>query len=54
MERKMRIEMLSLLSVGLCMPAVSFAQDKVDSSVGADLVSGYVWRGHDGKYRAGD
>lgn len=45
MERKMRIEMLSLLSVGLCMPAVSFAQDKVDSSVGADLVSGYVWRG---------
>ena len=41
----MRIEMLSLLSVGLCMPAVSFAQDKVDSNVGADLVSGYVWRG---------
>ena len=27
------------------MPAVSFAQDKVDSNVGADLVSGYVWRG---------
>lgn len=28
-------------------PFTCFAQDKVEASVGADLVSGYVWRGQD-------
>lgn len=28
-------------------PFACFAQDKVEASVGADLVSGYVWRGQD-------
>lgn len=28
-------------------PAVSMAQDKVEASIGADLVSGYIWRGQD-------
>lgn len=28
-------------------PAISMAQDKVEASVGADLVSGYIWRGQD-------
>ena len=28
-------------------PAISMAQDKVEASIGADLVSGYIWRGQD-------
>lgn len=28
-------------------PAISMTQDKVEASVGADLVSGYIWRGQD-------
>lgn len=28
-------------------PATGMAQDKVEASVGADLVSGYIWRGQD-------
>ena len=41
---KMRLAamaMLSLAAVG------GYAQDKVETSVGADVVSGYVWRGQD-------
>lgn len=29
------------------MPFTAKAQDKVEASVGVDLVSGYVWRGQD-------
>ena len=31
----------------MAVPATSIAQDKVEASVGADLVSGYIWRGQD-------
>ena len=37
--------LLFLMAIGL--PATSMAQDKVEASVGADLVSGYIWRGQD-------
>ena len=33
------------MAIGL--PATSMAQDKVEATVGADLVSGYIWRGQD-------
>lgn len=36
---------IALLS--LIMPLEAQAQDKVEASVGADLVSGYIWRGQD-------
>ena len=36
-----------LLMTAITLPATSMAQDKVEASVGADLVSGYVWRGQD-------
>ena len=29
------------------MPFTTKAQDKVEASVGADIVSGYIWRGQD-------
>lgn len=35
------------LGIAIALPATSMAQDKVEASVGADLVSGYIWRGHD-------
>lgn len=31
----------------MAMPFTAKAQDKVEASVGADLVSGYIWRGQD-------
>ena len=34
-----------LLGLSMTVPATSIAQDKVEASVGADLVSGYIWRG---------
>ena len=37
--------MLFLMAIAL--PATSMAQDKVEASVGADLVNGYIWRGQD-------
>ena len=36
---------MALLS--MAMPFTAKAQDKVEASVGVDLVSGYVWRGQD-------
>lgn len=36
-----------LLAVAMALPVVTQAQDKVEADVGADLVSGYIWRGQD-------
>lgn len=43
-KRKMRMAGLAVTAVLFAVPGV-MAQDKVEASVGADLVSGYVWRG---------
>ena len=37
----------TLLAIAIASPAVLMAQDKVEADVGADLVSGYIWRGQD-------
>jgi len=42
---KLGVIAIALLSV--VMPFTAKAQDKVEASVGADLVSGYIWRGQD-------
>ena len=34
-----------LSALAIAVPAMGMAQDKVEASVGADLVSGYIWRG---------
>ena len=39
--------MLLLAIMGLASTSAVKAQDKVEASVGADLVSGYIWRGQD-------
>ena len=36
-----------LLGMAMMTPMVANAQDKVEASVGADIVSGYIWRGQD-------
>ena len=36
-----------LLGMAITLPATSMAQDKVETSIGADMVSGYIWRGQD-------
>lgn len=44
--KRMYITGMALLTMAV-LPATSMAQDKVETSVGADLVSGYIWRGQD-------
>ena len=34
-----------LSALAIAVPAMGMAQDKVEASVGADFVSGYIWRG---------
>ena len=36
-----------LSALAIAVPAMGMAQDKVEASAGADLVSGYIWRGQD-------
>ena len=36
-----------LLAMGLIAGATAFAQDKIETTVGADVVSSYIWRGQD-------
>lgn len=45
-SKKMGVITVALLLSGL-VPSTMMAQDKVEASVGADLVSGYIWRGQD-------
>ena len=42
---KLGVIVIALLSA--VMPFTAKAQDKVEASVGADIVSGYIWRGQD-------
>lgn len=44
---KSRKTMLLCAIVGLTSASTVKAQDKVEASVRADLVSGYIWRGQD-------
>lgn len=43
-NRKIRVTTVALL-LSTLIPSAMTAQDKVEASVGADLVSGYIWRG---------
>ncbi len=36
-----------LLCMTMIAPAITNAQEKVEASIGADIVSGYIWRGQD-------
>ena len=45
-NNKLGVITVALLLSGL-VPSTMMAQDKVEASVGADLVSGYIWRGQD-------
>lgn len=40
-------KVMGLFAVAVGFPLVAGAQDKVEATVGADLVSGYVWRGQE-------
>lgn len=45
-KNKVGVITVALLLSGI-VPSTLMAQDKVEASVGADLVSGYIWRGQD-------
>ena len=40
-----RIEKYAAILAVVAIPSMTYAQDKVEASVGADLVSSYIWRG---------
>lgn len=46
MKKSLR-NVVMLVSIATTVPVTSIAQDKVEASVGADIVSGYTWRGQD-------
>ena len=45
MKRMQLTGIALLLMTGI--PVISMAQNKVEADIGADLVSGYIWRGQD-------
>ena len=45
-NKKLGVIIVALLLTGI-VPSAMKAQNKVEASVGADLVSGYIWRGQD-------
>ena len=47
MKRMLKRKAWMLCAIAMASPAVLMAQDKVEAEVGADLVSGYIWRGQD-------
>lgn len=45
--RSVKLGVIAMALLSMAMPFTAKAQDKVEASVGADLVSGYIWRGQD-------
>ena len=45
--RNVKLSVIAVALLSMAMPFTAKAQDKVEASVGADLVSGYIWRGQD-------
>ena len=45
--RNVKLGIIAITLLSMAMPFKAKAQDKVEASVGADLVSGYIWRGQD-------
>ena len=45
--RSVKWVIMAMALLSMAMPFTAKAQDKVEASVGVDLVSGYVWRGQD-------
>lgn len=45
--RNVKWEGMAMMLLSMAMPFTAKAQDKVETSVGADVVSSYIWRGTD-------
>lgn len=45
--RNTKLGVIAITLLSVAMPFTAKAQDKVKASVGADIVSGYIWRGQD-------
>lgn len=45
--RNVKLGVIAIALLSAAMPFTTKAQDKVEASVGADIVSGYIWRGQD-------
>ena len=45
--RNVKLGVIAIALLSAVMPFTAKAQDKVEASVGADIVSGYIWRGQD-------
>ena len=47
MKKTMRHTAFAVVIAATLFPTISMAQDKVETNVGADIVSSYIWRGQD-------
>lgn len=45
--KSVKLKAMTIAVLSAILPFTAYAQDKVEASVGADLVSGYIWRGTD-------
>ncbi len=45
--KSVKIGVIAIALLSMVMPTKANAQDKVEATVGADIVSGYIWRGQD-------
>jgi len=47
MKKVLRNQVCFIIALVTALPLTTYAQQKFEASVGADLVSGYIWRGQD-------
>ena len=45
--RNVKLGVIAIALLSAAMPFTTKEQDKVEASIGADIVSGYIWRGQD-------
>ena len=46
-KKKKRMKKIVLFALGMAMSMTTFAQDEVETTISADVVSSYIWRGQD-------
>lgn len=46
-KKSVKLGVIAIALLSMTVPFTAKAQEKVEASVGADLVSGYIWRGQD-------
>ena len=46
-KNKKRMKKIVLFALGMAMSMTTFAQEEIETTISADVVSSYIWRGQD-------